>query len=111
MWVKHPLIDEDGEITIAGPDGRPITRPMKGGVFEWPDELPLHNSYQPSPAPPELIELQRKREMEELIAKAQALGLKVELPQDAQSSGADDDGQAAAASGGKRKKKDAEPSA
>lgn len=84
MWVKHPTSDMDGEIVIAGPRG-PIARKMVSGVFDWPDELPLHNAYKPASAPAELILAQREADVERLRAEAAKFGLQLFAPDDSES--------------------------
>lgn len=80
MWVKHPTSSEDGEITIAGPQGL-ITRQMVSGVFDWPDGLPLHSAYKPAIAPPELIRAQREADVSRLREEAAKLGFQLFAPE------------------------------
>lgn len=40
MYLKHPLVDEDGTVTVATPQGS-RTLAMVAGVVDWPDELPV----------------------------------------------------------------------
>ncbi|MHB1681595.1 MAG: hypothetical protein ACYCYO_02025 [Bacilli bacterium] len=79
MWVKHPTSNEDGEVTIAGPKGL-IIKQMISGVFDWPDELPLHNAYKAASAPAELILAQREADVSRLRDEAAKLGFQLFAP-------------------------------
>ena len=73
-WVKHPNVEGDGEVVIAGPKGS-VTAKMVGGVFAWPDGLPLPTTHKATFATPELIKAQREADVAALKEAAKKLGL------------------------------------
>lgn len=87
-YVKHPTLDGDGTVTIATPTG-PVTKPMQGGIFEWPEGVPIHSRYTLAPEPEALREAKRREEMAALENLAKRLGKRVvdffEGAEDAQS--------------------------
>ena len=77
MYVKHPTMDEDGSVTVTLPDGMVKVLPMVEGVIDWPEGVPLHNRFVPSPEPAALREMKRQAKEEELRKLAAELGLEV----------------------------------
>jgi len=82
LYVKHPTLDGDGDITIATPDG-PITRKVVAGVFEWPENVPLHNRFVEAPEPEALKKAKEEEERQALLALAAKFGLQVVPADDA----------------------------
>ncbi|WDL96942.1 hypothetical protein [Alicyclobacillus sp. ALC3] len=76
MWVKHPTIDRDGEISIATPNGA-VSRKMVGGIFEWPDGVPIHNRFTVAEGPEELVRERRRQQVQEKVEELKALGIDV----------------------------------
>jgi len=76
LYVKHPTLEGDGEITIATPEG-PVTRKVVAGVFEWPTNVPLHNRFVEAPEPEALKKAKEEEERQALLALAAKFGLQV----------------------------------
>ena len=77
MYVKHPTHDGDGSVVIAMPDGSVKELKMMEGIIDWPENVPLHNSYKPAPEPEALRELKRQEKEEKMRALATELGFSV----------------------------------
>jgi hypothetical protein len=77
MWVKHPTMTGDGDISLATPKGA-VVCPVVDGVFEWPDDLPRPNFFQEAIPSERLVRMQREEAKRRVIEQAKALGLKVE---------------------------------
>ncbi|WP_304459005.1 hypothetical protein [Alicyclobacillus sendaiensis] len=78
-YYKHPVIDGDGEMSITLPDGTVKTLPIVEGVVDWPDEVPVHNRFEPCPEPAAMRELKRKQKEEELRRLAEELGVTIQF--------------------------------
>lgn len=71
MFVKHPTMNEDGEIAIAGK-----RLPVRAGVFDWPDGVPRNVHLFKESAPPEaLIRAKRVADLQAAKAELARLGL------------------------------------
>ncbi|MDE2098876.1 MAG: hypothetical protein KGL39_16605 [Patescibacteria group bacterium] len=81
MFVKHPTSDHTGPMSIITDHGSRSVD-MVDGVFEWPDELPMHNKFTEAAPPEQLAQAKRRRDLEELAAQAAKLGVKLEVPTD-----------------------------
>ncbi|MFB5193068.1 hypothetical protein [Alicyclobacillus fastidiosus] len=77
MYVKHPVMCGNGTVSVVMPDGTTKQLPMVEGVIDWPENVPLHNGFKPSPEPEALRELKRKEKEEELRRLAEELGFDV----------------------------------
>ena len=77
-FVKHPTLDGDGVVCVAGQDGKTLRLAVVDGVLDWPDHIPLHNSYRPAEPSKRLLEAKRQQAVAELKAQAAELGVRVE---------------------------------
>lgn len=77
MYVKHPSIDGDGQMSISLPDGTVKTLDIIEGVVDWPDNVPVHSRFVESGAPEALKKLRREQEEEQLKSLAEKLGYSV----------------------------------
>ncbi len=77
MYVKHPTADGDGAVNIILPDGSNKELKMVEGIIDWPENVPLHNSFKPAPEPVALKELKRQEKEEKMRSLAAELGFSV----------------------------------
>lgn len=80
MYVKHPTVDGDGVVNVVLPDGSTKELKMVEGIIDWPENVPLHNSFKPAPEPAALRELKRQEKEEQMRALAGELGFSIEEP-------------------------------
>lgn len=78
MFVKHPTAQGDGVVNVALPDGSSKELKMVEGIIDWPENVPLHNSFKPAPEPAALRELKRQEKEDKLRALAAELGFSIE---------------------------------
>jgi hypothetical protein len=82
LYVKHPVLEGDGEISIATPDGV-VTRRVVAGVLEWPAHVPLPNRFVEAPEPEALRRAKEAEERQALAALAAKFGLRLVAASDA----------------------------